>query len=416
MIPLSSPHITKREIEYVNNVLNSRHLALGPYLKKFEDSFKKLINAKYSIAVNSGTSALHLLLRAIDFKREDEIITSSFTFISSSNIAAFEGGKPLFVDINPYDYNIDVNKLKYFLENEDISRIKAFIGVDIFGQPLDWDEIEKILENRQIEIIEDSCEALGAEYKGKKIGKKGVGGTFAFYPNKQITTGEGGVVITDNENIYELTKSMSNQGRSLNSQWLEHERLGYNYRMDEMSAALGLAQMERLDWILNKRNEKAEIYNRLFKDERRIVIPKINDFTTKMSWFVYVIRLDLNWISKIINISNWIKNMEIPLKINDNNITEWNENISEIKKVLNEFIIKLNKKGIQSKNYFTPVHLQPFYMKNWGYKLGDLPYTELISSLTIAIPFFTSIKEEQQILVYKKILETMEEIENESKK
>lgn len=416
MIPLSSPNITQKEIDYVNDVLKSRHLALGPYLEKFENSFKKLINSKYAIGVNSGTSALHLLLRSSGFEQGDELITSSFTFISSSNIAAFEGGKPLFVDIDPYDYNMDVEKLDHYIKNNNIKKVKAFIGVDIFGQPLDWDKIQNSLKNTNIKIIEDSCEALGAEYKNKKIGKKGIGGTFAFYPNKQITTGEGGIITTDDQEVYELSKSMSNQGRNLNSQWLEHQRLGYNYRLDEMSAALGLAQMERLEWILKERNNKAKYYNELFQNEKRIVVPKINKYTTKMSWFVYVIRIDLNWIDKIIKIPEWIKNLELPLNIKKEHYNEWEKNIEKIKKILNEFINKLNKKGIQSKNYFTPVHLQPFYKENWGYRLGDLPYTELISSLTIALPFFTGIKQSHQDIVYKKILETMEEIEYESKK
>jgi dTDP-4-amino-4,6-dideoxygalactose transaminase len=197
MIPLSSPNIGEKEIKYVNEVLKSRHLALGPFLDKFECSFKKFIDAKYAIGVNSGTSALHLLLRTLGFKKDDELITSSFTFISSSNIAAFEGGRPLFVDIDPYDYNIDMNKLEHYIENNNLKKIKAFVGVDIFGQPIDWDKAKSILNKTNIKIIEDSCEAIGAQYKNTRIGKNGIGGTFAFYPNKQITTGEGGMIVTD---------------------------------------------------------------------------------------------------------------------------------------------------------------------------------------------------------------------------
>jgi dTDP-4-amino-4,6-dideoxygalactose transaminase len=306
-----------------------------------------------------------------------------------------------------------MNKLEHYIENNDLEKIKAFVGVDIFGQPIDWDRAKSILNKTNIKIIEDSCEAIGAQYKNSRIGKNGIGGTFAFYPNKQITTGEGGMIVTDNEEVYELCKSMSNQGRSLNAQWLEHDRLGYNYRLDEMSAALGLAQMERINEILNKRSEKAEYYNELFRENENIIIPKINEYTTNMSWFVYVIRLDLNWISKIVNIPNWVKKLDIPLKINRENLDEWEDIIKSIKSVLNNFIEKLNKKGIQSKNYFSPVHLQPFYREKWNYGLGDLPVTELISSLTIAIPFFTSIDQKDQDIVYQKVLETMEELENE---
>jgi dTDP-4-amino-4,6-dideoxygalactose transaminase len=174
--------------------------------------------------------------------------------------------------------------------------------------------------------------------------------------------------------------------------------------------------MERIEWILNERSKKADYYNKLFKENKNIVIPKINDFTTKMSWFVYVIRLDLDWVSKIIKLPQWVKNIDLPINIKNENIEEWEGILTSIKKVLNTLIKRLNKKGVQCKNYFSPVHLQPFYKKSWGYKSGDLPITELISSLTIAIPFYTSINKEDQNTVYKMIVETMGEIENESKK
>lgn len=414
-VPLSKPYITNDEKKYVNEVLDSRYLALGPYLKKFEESFIKFTKSKYCVGVNSGTSALQLILKTTDFASDNGMIVTPFTFISSSNVAIYENGHPVFVDIDPYTYNISIKELKKLIKNGDrvnkapYNEIKSFMGVDIFGQPIDWDEVYKVLPS-DISIIEDSCEALGSEYKGKKTGTFGVAGTFAFYPNKQITTGEGGVIVTNDEKISKLCRSMANQGRGESMEWLEHVRIGYNYRLDEMSAAMGYAQMMKVNEILSMRERVADTYYTLFKDEDRVVLPKIEKYTTKMSWFVYVIRLDLNWISKFVKIPNWIKDFKVPEKINKE---EWKSLIYKIKEVHKLFLKKLNEKGIQSKNYFSPIHLQPFYKKLYGYEYGDYPITELISSLTVAIPFYSNISIQEQEYVVLKIKEVLEEIENE---
>jgi dTDP-4-amino-4,6-dideoxygalactose transaminase len=413
-VPLSGSDITDLEINCVLEVLNSGRLALGPYLDKFETIMKEYVNSTYAVAVNSGTSALHLILRSLGFERGDKMIVTPFTFISSANVSLFEQGKPIFIDIDYKTYNMSTKNLKLFFEEEYNRDVSYFMGVDIFGVPLDWDNIYEILPE-EVKIIEDSCEALGGEYKDQKLGTFGDAGAFAFYPNKQITTGEGGIIVTDHEEIYDLCKSMSNQGRGKNGEWLISERLGYNYRMDEMSAALGYAQMKRINEISDKRKQKADNYFELFRNDRRIVLPFIPQEVTQESWFVFVLRLNLEWLSQYLKIPKWVQNFDIPIKIEgEKNQKEWNLLIKQLRSVLNNLLKKLNDKGVQSKNYFYPIHLQPFYKKLFGYVEGDFPITELISSLTFAIPFFNNITFEQQTYVYKIISESLEEIKDEA--
>ena len=384
MIPLSKPFIEEDDVNEVLNVLQSSWLALGPYLEKFESAISEYTGLKYTVAVNSGTSALHLILKALEPKPGDYMIVPSFTFISSANVALFEGVIPIFVDIDEETYNtspealedllIRIEKGKYYLDGDkvDIKKVKYFMGVDIFGQPLDWDNIIPLLKERNITIIEDSCEALGAEYKGKKAGSFGLAGAFAFYPNKQITTGEGGVVVTNDERIYKLSKSMRNQGRGEDEEWLSHVRLGYNYRMDEMSAALGYSQMKKLDKILEMRENVAKTYNEFLRDVGGVRTPVVKQYTTKMSWFVYVVMLD--------------------------------EEINRDK-----VIDMLKERGIQSRNYFQPVHLQPFYRK-FGHSEGELLVTERVSKRTLALPFYTNMKKEEiekVVDALKSILKTL---------
>jgi len=254
------------------------------------------------------------------------------------------------------------------MSQEELSKVKALIIVDAFGQPADWDRFIKIGQKYNIKLIEDSAEALGSKYKGVKCGSFGEAGVFAFYPNKQITTGEGGVLITDNEELAKLARSMRSQGRGESGEWLDHERLGYNFRMDELSAALGCSQMERIEEILRKREKVAEMYNQKLAEIEEVQIPHVSPDTTKMSWFVYVIRLE--------------------------------------KRVSRDQVIQyLNQEDIQCKPYFTPIHLQPFYRKMFGFKEGDFSITEGVSSRTIALPFFNNLKEDQIDYVVEKLKE-----------
>jgi dTDP-4-amino-4,6-dideoxygalactose transaminase len=418
-VPLSSASLTSLEKKIIDDIFSSERLALGPYLNKFEKIVEDYFHVKHAIAVNSGTSALHLILRALDIKDNDGMIVTPFTFIASSNVALFERAHPVFIDINPFNYNIDLDKIEESLQDEkhpiykkikNLNSVKFFMGVDIFGQPLDWDKAIEICEKNNWKIIEDSCEAIGAKYKNKFVGTFAEAGTFAFYPNKQITTGEGGIIITDNDEINKLSRSIANQGRGDSDEWLEHVRLGYNYRMDELSAGLGYAQMQRLDEILEKRENVAKKYFELFKNEKRIVLPKIEEYTTKMSWFVYVVRLSLDWISQLMDLPEYVKNIDLPLYFDNN--SEWKEILNNIRKITYGVIEELNNNGVQAKNYFSPVHLQKFYRELYGYQEGDYPVTELISSLTIAIPFYTDITIDQQ----KYVVETIKGVLNKFEK
>jgi len=354
-IPLSGSDITEKEKKAVLSVLESPYLSLGPRLPEFEKKMAEYIGTKYAVAVNSGTSALHLIIRALGISRGDEVITTPFSFIASANCVLFEGARPVFVDIDPKTLNIDSD----LIEKSITKNTKAILAVDVFGHPAELDKLERIAEKHGLKLIEDSCEAIGSEYKGRKAGSFGSAGTFAFYPNKQITTGEGGMVVTDEPEIAEFCESSRNQGRSLGSEWLRHERLGFNYRLSDINCALGTAQLERINEILNKRANAAERYNTLLKDISEIDLPYVSE-DVKMSWFVYVIKLK-----------------------------------KKFGKEQRDCIIKnLKEKGIGCSNYFSPIHLQPFYEKMFGYKKGDYPITEFISGRTIALPFYSNIGED----------------------
>jgi perosamine synthetase len=258
-IPLSSPDITELERSYVNEVLQTPYLSLGPKLIEFEHKAASYLGSKYAIVVNSGTSALHLALRAYDLHEGDEVITTPFSFISSASCLLFEKIKPIFVDIEDKYYNIDTRKIEQFLKTvtkEQRSRIKAIIAVDVFGHPANWNELRRIARMYNLLLIEDSSEALGSEYKlntnrssngqWTKAGKLGDIGIISFYPNKQITTGEGGLIITDSKRIADICRSMKNQGRDPRGEAAyPFVRLGYNYRLSDMNCALGIAQLER---------------------------------------------------------------------------------------------------------------------------------------------------------------------------
>ena len=366
-IPLSSPDITEKEIEAVIGVLRSRFLALGPQMKAFEQQVATLAGRRFGIAVNSGTSGLHLLVRALGVGEGDEVITTPFSFIASSNCILFERARPVFVDIDPQTLNIDPG----LIEKAITPRTRVILPVHVFGQPADMDSIMEIAQRYGLKVIEDACEAIGAQYRGRPAGSFGDGAVFAFYPNKQITTGEGGVVVTDDEEVACLCRSMRNQGRGEGGGWLDHERLGFNYRLDELSCALGLAQLQRLPEILAKRAAVAEAYNLMLKDVPGVIRPYISP-DVEMSWFVYVIRLD--------------------------------------EKISRERVMTLLKqRGVECKPYFTPIHLQPFYRNLFGFREGDFPVTERVSRSTLALPFFTGLGEEQVAYVVQCLKEAIEE-------
>jgi perosamine synthetase len=360
-VPLSSPDIVDKDIEAVVGVMKTRFLSIGPKVVEFEKRMSEYAGVKYAVAVNSGTSALHLIIRGMGIGEGDVVVTTPFSFIASANCILFERAKPLFVDIEGETLNLNADKVEEKLESlsrEELAKVKALLVVDAFGQPADWDRFKQIGKKYNLRLIEDSAEALGAEYKGKRAGSLGEVGVFAFYPNKQITTGEGGVLVTDNEELARLARSMRSQGRGESGEWLDHERLGYNYRMDELSAALGCSQMERIEEILEKRAKVAGMYREKLAEVEEVQIPFIAPYVSGMSWFVYVVRLERG--------------------IDRNKVIKF-----------------LNEEGVQCKPYFTPIHLQPFYRKMFGYKEGDFPVTEDVAGRTIALPFFNNLKEEQ---------------------
>ena len=371
-IPLSRPWVTEEDIKAVEEVLRMPYLSLGTKLPEFEEMLASVANRKYAVAVNSGTSALHLIIRSLGIKDGGEVITTPFSFIASSNCILFERAKPVFVDIRKDTYNIDPN----LIESKINDKTKAILVVDVFGQPADWDKIEKIAKEHNLYVIEDSCEALGSEYKHKKAGSFGVAGAFAFYPNKQITTAEGGVVVTNDENIYKLSRSMRNQGRGEDESWLYHTRLGYNYRISDINCTLGISQLNRLNKIIEMRDAVAKIYSQKLSEVEEVITPYVSPNTTRMSWFVYVIRLT--------------------------------DKFSKFER--DHIIEELGKRDIQTRNYFEAIHLQPFYVEQFGFKEGDFPITEFVSERTIALPFYTTMREEEINYVVSNLKEVILEV------
>lgn len=354
--PLAKPFIDDSDKQNVMSVLDSGILALGPYMKKFEDNIASYTNSSYACAVSSGTSGLHLAIRALGITTGDEVITSPFSFIASSNCILYEEATPIFVDIKEDTFNLD----PYKIEQAITTRTKAILVVHIFGQSADMEHIMHIAKKHNLFIIEDACESLGSTYNENMTGTMGNIGVYAFYPNKQMTTGEGGIIVTESKKLYESCMSMRNQGRALTNDWLLHERLGYNYRMDEMSAALGCSQLSKLEWMIGQKDTIAQLYTKYFQNNSHVVTPQIAPYG-KHSWFVYVIR--------------------VPEQIRD------------------KLIDKLLQKGIQTKPYLPAIHMQPFMKKQFQYKKGVLPQVEAISDQTIALPFYIGLREKDIVLI-----------------
>ena len=373
---MSSPDLTDAERQAVQSVLNTPALSMGPQIQAFEAAFVEYTGLRHAIGVNSGTAGLHLCVRAAGIGIGDLTLTTPFSFVASSNVLLFENAIPVFVDVDARTGNLDpiqLNEAARDLAGGDEKtrrkwlprrgakshgNLKAVLGVDVFGQPADWDPINQTAGELGLTVIEDSCEALGAEYKGRKAGTLGKYGVFAFYPNKQITTGEGGVVVTDDGPGTSLMRALRNQGRAPGDTWLSHTYLGYNYRLDEMSAALGVVQMNRLEVLLRKREQVAAWYGERLAEIPGVEIPVIEPFTTRMSWFVYVVRfspgLDRDDLAK-----------------------------------------RLEKRGVPVRPYFLPIHLQPYMVERFGYREGDFPVTEDLGRRGLAVPFSGVMTEEQ---------------------
>ena len=359
-VPLSSPDIVQTDIDAVVNVLKTPNLSLGPKLPEFERDFAAFMGMRHAVAVNSGTSALHLVVRALGVGAGHEMITSPFTFVATANCAWFEGAKPVFVDIDEHTWNFDVSKLDAAITE----RTRLLMPVHIFGRPMPMDEIMRIGAARGLPVVEDACEAVGATYKGRIAGTYGVASTFAFYPNKQMTTGEGGMVVTNDGRLADLCRSMRNQGRDPSGGWLAHARLGYNYRLSDINCALGIAQLARLDEFIEARQRVADRYLAKLGGIEELVMPAPY-YDGRLSWFVFVVRLADRFTQ------------------------------DQRDAVLDH----LRREGIGTNNYFSPVHLQPFYREAFGYKPGDFPVTEKIAARTLALPFYNRLSDEDQDLV-----------------
>ena len=368
-IYLSRPDITDKEIEAVTDVLRSPDLSLGPKLKEFEQAFSDYIGTKRAVAVNSGTSGLFLALLALGIGSGDEVITTPFTFIASASSIMMAGAKPVFVDIDSENLNINTEKI----ESQITGRTKAILPVEIFGNPAGMDKVSEIAQKHNLAVIEDSCEALGSELNGRKTGTFGTLSVFGFYPNKQITTGEGGIILTNDDNLADICVSLRNQGRSIDGNWLNHVRLGYNFRLSDINCTLGIVQLSRIDQIKKERRQVAKWYQQMLADDKRLIVPTEPD-GCNMNWFVFVVRLNEDFTME------------------DRN------------QILREMI----DKNIQVSNYFTPVHLQPFMVDKFGFKEGDFPVTETVSKSTIALPFYNNLSMNEVSIVCKTLKDVLD--------
>lgn len=351
-IPLSSPDIQADDIELVARVLRSNRLSIGPFIKELERNFADYIGTRYAVAVTNGTSGLHLCMCAAGMAEGDEIITTPFSFIASANCILYERATPVFVDIDEASLNID----PALAARAVTARTRAMLPVHVFGQPCAMDEMQAICRDRNLALIEDACEAVGAEYKGRKVGTFGKAAVFSFYPNKAMTLGEGAVITTNDPHWAELLQSLRNQGRSDGGAGYSSDRLGYNYRLDEMSAALGVAQLARLDRLLAQRQSVAARYGEMLRRVPGVTVKRALASTTRISWFVFVIHLDP--------------------RIDRDRVIE-----------------QLEARGIPSRVYFTPIHLEPYYRKRFGFKPGDFPVAERVAASILALPFHSNLSD-----------------------
>jgi perosamine synthetase len=357
-IPLSSPYLDERDEELVLDVMRSGRLSLGPSIDRFEELFAEAVGAPYAAAVSSGTAGLHLLAVIAGVGEGDEVITSPYSFVASANCFIYEGATPVFADVDERTMNLDPAQVEAAITE----RTKAVVAVDIFGYPCELAELRSLCERHGLTLIQDACEALGASYQGDPVGSHGVDATFAFYPNKQITTGEGGMVTTHSEKTRRQLVSLRNQGRADGGGWLDHARLGFNYRIDDIRAALGIGQLEKLDAILAMRRKAAARYGELLDGIDWLEVPLPDDADHVRSWFVYVVTL-----------ARGVDRERV--------------------------IAELEHQGIATSRYLPSIHLQAYMRERYGFRQGLCPVSEDLSRRTLALPFFTAIEAEDQARV-----------------
>jgi len=373
-IPLSRPEIGALEVEYVSRVLRSGSLSLGPKVSEFEDKFAEYAGTRYAIAVTSGTSALHLCVKALGIGPEDEAVTTSFSFVASANCLLYEGALPVFADIDAETLNLDPERIRdvittdylwdrtrdSLIHRESGRALKAILPVHIFGLPCDMASILEIADEFNLYVLEDACEALGSCYRGQRVGTFGDAAAFGFYPNKQLTTAEGGMIVTNDEQIAASCRSLRNQGRDSEASWLRHIALGYNYRLSDLHAALGLAQLERIEELLTSRERLAREYFRALSNVPGIVLPRESTDCSR-SWFAYVIQT------------------AGPLAAAKRN----------------GLMAGLHARDIACQAYFPPIHRQPYFREIQLSRTPSLPLTDMAAERCLALPFFPAMTSAQ---------------------
>ena len=358
-IPLSRPWLDEREEELVLEVLRSGRLSLGPWIERFEEQIAERVGAPFAAAVSSGTGGLHLLCKIAGLGSGDEVVTSPLSFVASANCFILEGATPVFADVDPITLNLEPAAVEACVTE----RTRAIVAVDMFGYPSELDELQAIADRHGLTLIEDACESLGAEYHGRPLGAQGPSAVFAFYPNKQMATGEGGVVVTHSEEEWQVLRSLRNQGRSYDGGgWFHHVRLGLNYRWTDVQAAIGLGQLEKLDRILELRDAAARRYGELLNGVEGVEAPWRGDANHRRSWFVYVVKLEA--------------------AIERDAVME-----------------SLRAQGIGTAEYVPCIHLQPYMRERFGFGEGLCPIAEETASRTLALPFFSQIEAEDQTRV-----------------
>jgi perosamine synthetase len=366
-IPLSAPDVSEQDIRAVSEVLRTSHLSLGPKVPEFESALCNYVGASDVIAVSSGTAALHLCIRALGISEGDEVIVPSFAFIAVANAVRYEKAIPVFVDIDEQTLNLDPT----LLEAAITPRTRALIVVHTFGRPAELSIILEIANRHGLYVIEDACEAIGAEYEGQKVGALADVGVFGFYPNKQITTGEGGAVVTNDADIAIKIRKLRNQGRDDSESWFQHSELGYNYRISDINCALGIEQLSRIDTILDRRETIARSYDQRLGRIADLTLPSLTLPGRKISWFVYVVRLG-----------------------------------SRLSHAHRDWIVhQMKMRGIALGRYFAPIHLQPIYL-SYSSQKAVLPVTEFQASRSLVLPFFNRIQEEE----INEVCQTLEEL------
>lgn len=364
-IPVANSITGEEEARAVYDVVKSGWLSMGKRVAEFEEKFACQVGSKYAVAVNSGTAALHTVLATLDVGEGDEVIIPSLTFISTANVVLYQGATPVLAECNPLTYTIEAEEIRRLITE----KTRVIIPVDMNGMPCDYDELLKIENEYGIPIIWDSAESLGALYKNRKVGSIGKIHCFSFFPNKNITTGEGGIVCLESEQLYERACQVRSQGQDRR---YHHVYLGYNYRMTEMQAAIGLCQLNRLEETMRVKNAIAVNYNQTLASVQGISLPHVPEYVTRHSWYMYTISVD--------------------------------------ESIRDQVVSKLERRNIETRLSFPPVHTQPYYQRRFNYTQDYLPTTLLAWSRLINIPIWNGLKREQQDFIIESLTTIMKEV------